>query len=210
MNPKVDEFLNGLGRWQEELKRLHELILDCGLAEDFKWNHPCYTYKGKNIVLIHGFKNYCALLFNKGALLQDTAQILIQQTEHTRSARQIRFTNVVEIENQKTIIKQYILEAVEVEKLGLKLKVKKVTDFETPDELIEKFKENPEFEKAFKKLTPGRQKGYLLHFSKAKQATTRIARIEKNTDRIFEGYGLNDCTCGRSKRMPNCDGSHKN
>ncbi|MBT9187027.1 DUF1801 domain-containing protein [Zobellia russellii] len=210
MNPKVDEFLNGLGQWQEELKRLHELILDCGLAEDFKWNHPCYTYKGKNIVLIHGFKNYCALLFNKGALLQDAAQILIQQTEHTRSARQIRFTNVAEIENQKTIIKQYILEAVEVEKLGLKLKVKKVADFETPDELIEKFKENPEFEKAFKKLTPGRQKGYLLHFSKAKQATTRIARIEKNTDRIFEGYGLNDCTCGRSKRMPNCDGSHKN
>ncbi|WP_289060374.1 DUF1801 domain-containing protein [uncultured Zobellia sp.] len=210
MNPKVDEFLNGLDQWQEELKRLHELILDCGLAEDFMWNHPCYTYKGKNIVLIHGFKNYCALLFNKGALLQDTAQILIQQTEHTRSARQIRFTNVVEIENQKTIIKQYILEAVEVEKLGLKLKVKKVTDFETPDELIEKFKENPEFEKAFKKLTPGRQKGYLLHFSKAKQATTRIARIEKNTERIFEGYGLNDCTCGRSKRMPNCDGSHKN
>ena len=210
MNPKVDEFLNGLDQWQEELKRLHELILDCGLAEDFKWNYPCYTCKGKNIVLIHGFKNYCALLFNKGALLQDTAQILIQQTEHTRSARQIRFTNVAEIENQKTIIKQYILEAVEVEKLGLKLKVKKVTDFETPDELIEKFKENPEFEKAFKKLTPGRQKGYLLHFSKAKQATTRIARIEKNTDRIFEGYGLNDCTCGRSKRMPNCDGSHKN
>ena len=208
MIPKVDEFLNGVDQWQEELKRLRELILDCGLVEDFKWKHPCYTYKGKNIILIHGFKNYCALLFNKGVLLQDTTQILIQQTENTLSARQIRFTSVDQIENQKTIIKQYILEAIEVEKLGLKVKVKKVTDFETPNELKQKFKENPEFKKAFKGLTPGRQKGYLLHFSKPKQSKTRISRIDKNKDRIFEGYGLNDCTCGLSKRMPNCDGSH--
>lgn len=210
MNPKVDEFLNNLNQWKEEFIRLRELILDCGLEEEFKWMHPCYTYKGKNILLIHGFKNYCALLFNKGALLQDSEQILIQQTENTKSARQIRFTNLAQVEEKQSIIKQYILEAVEVENLGLKLKAKKVTDFEAPDELKQKFKENPAFKKAFKGLTPGRQKCYLLHFSKPKQSKTRISRIDKNTDRIFEGYGLNDCTCGRSKRMPNCDGSHKN
>ncbi|CAM3428741.1 DUF1801 domain-containing protein [Zobellia roscoffensis] len=208
MNPKVDEFLNGLDQWQEELSGLRELILDCQLVEEFKWMHPCYTYKGKNIVLIHGFKNYCALLFNKGALLQNVEQILIQQTRNTQAARQIRFTNLTQIEEQKAIIKQYILEAIEVEKLGLKVKTKMVSEYETPVELEQKFKENLEFKEAFKNLSPGRQKGYLLYFSKAKQSATRISRIEKSTERILGEFGLNDCTCGRSKRMPNCDGSH--
>ncbi len=209
MNKEVDKFLNNLEKWQDELIRLRELILDCGLTEDFKWMHPCYTVKGKNIVLIHGFKEYCAILFYKGALLKDPKKVLIRQTENTQSARQIRFTNVSEIENLESTIRKYVLEAVEIEKAGLKVKMKKTSDFEFPQELEQKLEENPKLEKAFNNLTPGRQKGYLLHFSKPKQAKTRISRIEKNTGRILNGKGLNDCVCGLSKRMPNCDGSHK-
>ena len=188
---------------------LRDIILDCGLTEDFKWMHPCYTHNGKNIVLIHGFKAYCAILFNKGALLKDPENILIQQTKNTQSARQIRFTETSEIEELKTIIKDYIKEAIEVERLGLKVKKKKTSDFEMPKELEEKFKENPEFEKAFNNLTAGRQRGYLLHFIKPKQSQTRASLIEKYEKRIFNGKGITDCVCGLSKRMPNCDGSHK-
>ena len=209
MKKEVDKFLNNLDKWQDELIRLRELILDCGLIEDFKWMHPCYTVKGKNIVLIHGFKDYCAILFYKGALLKDPKNVLIRQTENTQSARQIRFTNVSEIENLESTIRKYVIEAVEIEKAGLKVKMKKTSDFEFPKELEQKLEENPKLKKAFKDLTPGRQKGYLLHFSKPKQAKTRISRIEKNTERILNGKGLNDCVCGLSKRMPNCDGSHK-
>ena len=209
MTKEVEKYLNSLKKWQEELIRLHELILDCGLTEEFKWKHPCFTYNNKNIVLIQGFKEYCAILFYKGALLKDPKNVLIQQTENTQSGRQIRFTDISEIEALKTIIKEYIYEAVEVEKAGLKVTMKKTSDFEMPEELEKLFKDNPEFKKAFKNLTEGRQKGYLLYFSKAKQSTTRISRIEKNTERIFNGKGLNDCICGLSKRMPNCDGSHK-
>ena len=209
MNKDVDNFLSNLDKWQDELIRLRELILDCGLNEDFKWMHPCYTFNGKNIVLIHGFKDYCAILFYKGALLKDPKNILIRQTENTQSARQIRFTNVSEIENLESTIRDYILEAIDIEKAGLKVKMKKTSDYEVPRELDQKFTESPRLKKAFKNLTPGRQKGYLLHFSQPLQAKTRISRIEKNTERILNGKGLNDCVCGLSKRMPNCDGSHK-
>ncbi|WP_178990147.1 DUF1801 domain-containing protein [Winogradskyella schleiferi] len=209
MNNKVDKYLSQLNHWQDELTKLREIILDCGLTEDFKWMHPCYTLNGKNIALIHGFKDYCALLFNKGALLKDLEKILIQQTENTQYGRQIRFTNTKEIEVLKPIIKAYIFEAIEVEKLGLQVKKKKTSDYDVPEELKQKFKENSEFEKAFKALTGGRQRGYLLHFAKAKQAKTRQSRIEKHMERIFNGKGLHDCVCGLSKRMPNCDGSHK-
>ena len=209
MTKEVEKYLNSLKKWQKELTKLHELILDCGLTEKFKWKHPCYTYNKKNIVLIHGFKEYCAILFYKGALLKDPKNMLVQQTENTRSARQIRFTNIAEIEKLESTIKEFVIKAIEIEKAGLKVNMKKTSDYEFPKELEQKFKENPELEKAFKNLTPGRQKGYLLHFSNAKQTPTRISRIEKSIERIFNGKGLNDCVCGLSKRMPNCDGSHK-
>lgn len=209
MNPKVDEFLENVKNWQEELSLLRSLILDCNLTEDFKWKHPCYTFNKSNIVLIHGFKDYCAILFYKGALLNDPENILIQQTENVQSGRQIRFSNTQEIIDLKAAIKAYIFEAIEAEKLGLKIEAKKTEEFNVPEELTQKFNKNPEFKTAFEALTPGRQRGYLLHFSGAKQPKTREVRIEKNIKRIIDGYGLNDCTCGLSKRKPNCDGSHK-
>ena len=209
MNKEVDKYLNGLEKWKVELTKLREIILECGLNEDFKWMHPSYSDNGKNIVLIHEFKDYCAVLFQKGALLKDPKNILVQQTENTQSARQIRFTNPTQIAELEKTIKEYIKEAIGVEKFGLNVEMKKTTDYEIPDELDEKFSENPEFEKAFKKLTAGRQKGYLLHFSKPKQSKTKTTLIEKNMERILDGYGLTDCTCGLSKRKPNCDGSHK-
>ena len=209
MKEKVDTYLDSLEKWQVELTELRQIILDCGLTEDYKWMRPCYNHKDKNIVLIHEFKNYCAILFHKGALLKDTENILVQQTEHTQSARQIRFTDISEIEALKSTIREYIFEAIEAEKAGLKVKMKKTSDFKMPSELKQIFKENPNFEKAFKNLTPGRQRGYLWHFSNAKQAKTRVSRITENTEKIFKGKGLNDCICGLSKRLPNCDGSHK-
>jgi uncharacterized protein YdeI (YjbR/CyaY-like superfamily) len=209
MNPKVDDFLENVKNWQEELSLLRSIILECDLFEDFKWKHPCYTFNKSNIVLIHGFKDYCAILFYKGALLNDTENILIQQTENVQSGRQIRFNNIQEIAKLKQTIKAYIFEAIEVEKAGLKIAHKKTEDFNVPKELTQKFNKNPEFKTAFEALTPGRQRGYLLHFSGAKQPKTREVRIEKNIKRIIDGYGLNDCTCGLSKRKPNCDGSHK-
>lgn len=209
MNEDVNKYINGLEKWQAELIKLREIILDCGLKEEYKWMHPCYTYKESNILLIHEFKNYCAILFHKGVLLNDPKNILVQQTINTQSARQIRFTDITEIENLKLTIKEYIFEAIEVEKTGLKVKKKKTSEFEIPEELIDIFNERPEFKKAFKNLTEGRQRGYLLHFSKPKQSKTRRSQVEKNIERILDGYGLNDCTCGLSKRKPNCDGSHK-
>lgn len=208
MNQDVNTYLNSQKKWRNELTELRKIILECKLNEDFKWMHPCYTYNDKNIVLIHEFKDYCAILFHKGALLKDPEHLLIQQTEHTQAARQIRFTEVSEIQELKPILKGYIKEAIAIEKLGLKLPKKKNSEFETPKELEHIFEQNPEFENAFKSLTPGRQRGYLLHFSKPKQSKTILSRIEKNKKRILNGKGLNDCICGLSKRMPNCDGSH--
>lgn len=189
---KVDRYIEKIKIWKEESILLREICIECGLAEDFKWMHPCYTFQGKNIVLIHGFKDYCALLFHKGALLNDSKNILVLQTENVQSARQIRFRNKQEIIDLKAVIKAYIFEAIEVEKAGLEVKMKKTSEFEVPQELEEAFKNNTGLETAFYNLTPGRQRGYLLYFSKAKQSTTRISRIEKSTPKILEGTGLND------------------
>ncbi|MBT2755608.1 YdeI/OmpD-associated family protein [Mesobacillus foraminis] len=208
-NLKVDEFLSNAKEWKDEYKKLREIVLDCELTEDFKWMHPCYMVGKKNIVLIHGFKEYCALLFHKGALLQDPRGILIQQTENVQSARQIRFTNVEEIAEMENILKAYIVEAIEVEKAGLKVNVKKDTEITIPEELQIKFDEIPSLKTAFEALTPGRQRAYVHHFSQPKQSKTRVARIEKCMQRILNGKGLNDCTCGQSQKMPSCDGSHK-
>lgn len=209
MNPTVDAYLNKVKKWPEELERLRSIILDCGLREEFKWRSPCYTSDGNNIVLIGGFKDYCMISFVKGALLGDPEKILFQQTENVQSARIVKFTGVAEIEKLETTLKAYIFEAIEVEKNGLKIPTKKVDDFAVPEELEERFAENPTLENAFKTLTPGRQKGYLLFFAGAKQSKTRFDRIDKNTQRIIDGYGLRDCTCGMTKKKPNCDGSHK-
>ncbi len=193
MNPKVvDRFLDRAKKWKEEMTLLRKICLDCGLTEDFKWMHPCYTLKEKNIVLIHGFKEYCALLFHKGALLKDTSNILIQQTKNVQSARQIRFAGLKEIIDLEPIIKAYIFEAIEVEKAGLEVKMKKTSDFDMPPEFKKALDGNSDLKSAFTALTPGRQRGYLLHFSQAKQSATREARIEKCIPKIFQGKGLND------------------
>ena len=209
MNPKVDEYLGKAKKWQEELFKLREIVLDCQLVEELKWKVPCYTINGKNIVLIHAFKDYCALLFMKGSLLNDSKNILFQQTDNVQSGRQIRFTNIQEIIDLEVDLKAYIFEAIEVEKAGLKIEYKKTEDFEMPEVFKIVLDKNQAIKAAFEALTPGRQKGYVLHFSGAKQSTTRSTRIENSIDRILKGKGLNDCTCGLSKRMPNCDGSHK-
>ncbi|RST76149.1 hypothetical protein D4T97_005020 [Siminovitchia acidinfaciens] len=189
-NPKVDEFLNKAKKWKDEFEQLRNISLNCALDEDFKWRNPCYTFEGKNIVLIQGFKEYCALLFPKGALLKDPHGILIQQTENVQAARQIRFTNVEDIVELEAFLRAYILEAVEVEKAGLK--VEKKTDLTIPEELQNKFEENPALKTAFEALTPGRQRAYCLYFSAPKQSKTKVSRIEKYTQQILDGKGLND------------------
>jgi uncharacterized protein YdeI (YjbR/CyaY-like superfamily) len=192
MNPKVDFYFTKAKIWQHEIEKLRTLVLDCGLDEELKWGCPCYTYHGNNIVLIHVFKNYCALLFFKGALLHDANGILIQQTKNVQSARQIRFTSLQEIVKLKTIIKTYIFEAIEVEKAGLKVVLKKTTEYPMPDELKNKLAKMPALKTAFNALTPGRQRGYIFYFSQAKQAKTREARIEKCVPLILSGKGLDD------------------
>ncbi|QNU03320.1 YdeI/OmpD-associated family protein [Peribacillus butanolivorans] len=192
MNPKVDEFLSKAKKWKEEYEKLRNIVLDCELTEEFKWMHPCYTFEKKNIVLIHGFKEYCALLFHKGALLQDTHGILIQQTENVQAARQIRFTNVQEIVEMETTLKAYIYEAIEVEKAGLEVNFKKTTEFIIPEEFQNKFDEIPALKTAFEALTPGRQRAYIRYFSEPKQSKTRVSRVEKCMQQILNGKGLND------------------
>jgi uncharacterized protein YdeI (YjbR/CyaY-like superfamily) len=192
MNPKVYEYLSKAKKWKQEYEKLRNIVLDCELTEEFKWMHPCYTFEKKNIVLIHGFKEYCALLFHKGALLQDAHGILIQQTENVQAARQIRFTNVQEIVEMETILKAYIYEAIEVEKAGLEVNFKKNTEFIIPEELQNKFDEIPALKTAFEALTPGRQRAYILYFSQPKQSKTRESRVEKCMQKILNGKGLND------------------
>ncbi|MCE0738616.1 MULTISPECIES: YdeI/OmpD-associated family protein [Bacillus] len=191
-NPKVDEFLSKATKWKEEYEKLRNICLDFELTEEFKWKHPCYTFNNKNIVLIHGFKEYCALLFHKGALIKDDHGILIQQTENVQAARQIRFTNVQEIVEMETILKAYIHEAIEVEKAGLEVDFKKDTEYKIPEELQSKFDEIPALKAAFEALTPGRQRAYILYFSQAKQSKTRESRIEKYMEKILNGQGLKD------------------
>ena len=192
MNPKVDFFFNKAKKWQVEYKRLRTIVLECGLIEELKWGVPCYTFQKSNIVLIHGFKAYCALLFFKGALLNDANGILIQQTENVQAARQIRFTNAGEITEMKNILKTYIYEAIEVEKACLKVELKKPAEFKISEEFQNKLNEIPALKTAFYALTPGRQKAYFLHFSAPKQSKTREARIEKCMPDILNRKGLND------------------
>jgi uncharacterized protein YdeI (YjbR/CyaY-like superfamily) len=192
MNPKVDEFLSKAKKWQEEFEKLRMILLDCQLTEELKWGKPCYTFQESNIVLIHGFKEYCALLFIKGALLHDAHGILIQQTENVQAGRQIRFTNVREIVAMETILKAYIYEAIEVEKSGLEVNFKKNTEFIIPEEFQNKFDEIPALKTAFEALTPGRQRAYILYFSEPKQSKTRESRVEKCMQQILNGKGLND------------------
>jgi len=192
MNPKVDEYLSKAKKWQEEFKKLRMIILDCQLTEELKWGQPCYTFQGKNIVLIHGFKEYFAILFIKGALLKDPNGILIQQTENVQAGRQIRFTNAQEITPMETILKAYIYEAIEVEKTGLEVTLKKTSEYAIPEELQNKFDEIPALKTAFEALTPGRQRAYIFYFSQPKQAKTRESRVEKCMQQILNGKGLDD------------------
>jgi uncharacterized protein YdeI (YjbR/CyaY-like superfamily) len=201
MNPKVDWFFDKEGKWQKEFEKLRMIILDCGLTEELKWGQPCYTcptgssgraFQNANIVLMHGFKEYCALLFFKGALLNDPNGILIQQTENVQSARQVRFTSVREIVKKERTLKTYIYEAIEVERAGLQVKLKKTKDFKIPEEFQSKLDKMPALKTAFDKLTPGRQRGYIFHFSQPKQSKTRAARVEKYLKQILNGKGLDD------------------
>ena len=192
MNPKVDFFFDKTSQWQQEYKKLRSIVLGTQLTEELKWGHPCYTLNEKNVVLIHGFKEYCALLFHKGVLLKDKEGILIQQTENVQAARQLRFSGLQEIEEWEDIIRTYILEAIEVEKAGLQVELKKTRDYKVPEEFQLQLDENPELEKAFEALTPGRQRAYLLNFAQPKQSKTRSARVEKAIPQIMDGKGLND------------------
>jgi uncharacterized protein YdeI (YjbR/CyaY-like superfamily) len=192
MNPKVDFYFSKAKQWQKEYEKLRKIVLDCGLTEELKWGCPCYTFQKSNIVLIHGFKEYCALLFFKGALLNNAHGLLIQQTENVQAARQIRFTNVKEISGKEAILKAYIFEAIEVEKAGLKVELKKTTEFNMPEEFQNTLDEKPALKKAFEALTPGRQRAYLLYFSAPKQSKTRESRVENSVEQILNGKGLND------------------
>jgi len=192
LNPKVDFYFNKAKKWQEELQKLRMIVLDCGLTEELKWGVPCYLFQKSNIVLIHEFKEYCALLFFKGALLNDAKGILIQQTKNVQAGRQIRFTNVREIVRMKPILKAYIYEAIELEKAGLKVNFKKSTEFIIPEEFQNKLDNIPALKTAFDALTPGRQRAYLLHFSAPKQSKTRESRVERCMQQILNGKGLND------------------
>jgi uncharacterized protein YdeI (YjbR/CyaY-like superfamily) len=192
LHPKVDTFLAKSKKWQQEMELLRAIILECKLDEDYKWMHPCYSFKGNNIVLIHGFKEYCALLFFKGVLLKDKKGVLIQQTENVQDRRQIRFTKIADITLLKKIIKEYILEAIALEKAGAKVEFKKTSEFKMPEEFKNALKAMPVLKTAFNALTPGRQRGYLLYFAAAKQAATREARIKKYMPNILNGKGLND------------------
>ena len=191
-NSKVDFYFEKAERWRAEIEQMREIVLDCHLSEELKWGSPCYTFEKANIVLIHYFKEYCAFLFFKGALMKDPENILIQQSDNVQAARQVRFTNVQDILAKKEILKKYIFEAAEIEKSGQKVELKKVSDFEIAEELQHKFDSDADLKKAFYALTPGRQRAYLLHFSQPKQSKTREARIEKHIPRILDGKGLND------------------
>ncbi len=193
MNPKVDQFLDKATKWKKEMALLREIVLESnGLVEDYKWMHPCYTLLGKNVVLIHEFKEYCALLFHKGVLLKDPEGILIQQTENVQSARQLRFTNIEEIRELESVIVAYIHEAIAIEASGAKVVLKETTDYAIPEEFQKRLDEDPILKNAFAALTPGRQRGYLFYFSQAKQSKTREARIEKYLPNIYRGKGIDD------------------
>ena len=209
MNPKVDAFLLNTKKWREELTVLRSIVIDSGLGEELKWGAPCYVHEKANVIMIHGFKDYFALMFFKGALMKDPQDLLRKPGENTQSSRLIRLTSMDEMLGQEEVLRAYIQNAIEVEKAGEKVIAKKTEEYPVPLELKESFAENSDLQHAFYGLTPGRQRAYLLHFAEAKQSATRKARIEKYTPRILNGKGILDCWCGLSKRMPTCDGSHK-
>ena len=209
MNPKVDTFLLNVKKWREELTVLRSIVMDSGLGEELKWGAPCYVHEQANVMIIQGFKDYFALMFFKGALMKDPQNLLHKPGENTQSGRQIRLTSMDEMLGQEEVLRAYIQHAIEVEKAGEKVAVKKTEEYAVPLELEESFAENSDLQHAFYGLTPGRQRAYLLHFAEAKQSATRKARIEKYTPRILNGKGILDCWCGLSKRMPTCDGSHR-
>lgn len=210
MNTKVDDFLSKAKKWQQEMELIRQILLDCQLTEELKWRQPCYSFQNTNIILIGGFKEYCTLSFFKGVLLKDDYKLLEAPGENSQSVRMIKFRNTQEIIDKEAVLKAYIYEAIEVEKAGLKVALKKSNDLDFPEELLQKFIDNPTFQTAFESLTPGRQRGYNLFFTGSKQSKTRTARIEKYLQQILDGKGINDCTCGLSKKGARCDGSHKN
>lgn len=209
MHPKVDEYISKLSHFQDEMEKLRAIALDCGLTEEYKWAKPCYMYGKNNILIIIPLKNHCVIGLFKGELLQDPEGILVKPGENTQGGRQIRLKNMQEIIEKQDILKAYIFEAIEVEKAGLQIEPHQAPEISIPEELKQKFEEMPALQTAFEALTPGRQRAYLIHFAEAKQSATRTARIEKYTERILKVKGILDCICGHSKRMPNCDGSHK-
>lgn len=209
MHPDVDQFLEKETRWKQELIALREIILETGLTEDYKWRQPCYTQEGVNILILGSFKASCMLSFFKGVLLKDPSQLLEFAGENSQTAKLIRFTSISEIERLKPLILSYIKEAIMLEMMGVKVQKNESANPLVPIELNQTWDSNPEFKHAFQSLTPGRQRAYLMFFTAAKQSATRMDRIQKYIPRILEGKGINDCTCGLSKRMPGCDGSHK-
>ena len=209
MDERVAAYFGKLEAWEDELRLLRDLCLEAGLEETFKWMHPCYAWEGRNIAILQEFKGYCAILLQKGALLDDPDGILVAMTENVQSARQVRFRGLADVVSRKTFVSRCLASAVELERSGAKVALKGVEDFAVPEELLQAFAEHPEWKGRFEALTPGRRKGYLLHFAGAKQPATRRGRIEACIPRILLGKGLTDCVCGRSARMPSCDGSHK-
>ncbi|WP_339742323.1 DUF1801 domain-containing protein [uncultured Rubinisphaera sp.] len=207
-NPEVDQYITQSKQWQEELKQLRKIALDSQLVEELKWRVPCYTFQNRNVVLISELKNYCALSFFKGALLKDVQGILKKPGDNTQAARLIRFTSLEEILKLEPILNAYLEEAKEVEKAGLKVELKKTPE-PVPEEVQQVFEKDRALKKAFEELTPGRQRAYLMFFAAAKQSKTRIARVKKYRSQILDGKGMNDCSCGLSKKLPSCDGSHK-
>lgn len=208
MIAEVDLFIENAKQWKEEFVALRHIVLDCGLKEHLKWKQPCYSFEGSNVLILGGFKAFCTISFFKGVLLKDEKGLLNKPGPNTNAGRIIKFQSVEEIVELEPTIKSYIKEAIEVEKSGVKVEVQK-KEQELPNELMEKFEEVPSLKKAFLSLTPGRQRGYLIHINGTKNSKTKTARIEKHMDRILDGYGIHDCICGHSKRMPTCDGSHK-
>lgn len=209
MNGKVEEYFEGLEKWRDELVGLRRIVTGCGLVEELKWGAPCYSFEGRNVVILGGLKGACVMSFLKGTLLADLKGILRKPGENSQAARVVKFTSIREILGMEGDLKAYVYEAMEIEKAGLKVAFKDPADFILVDELQEKLENDPKLKAAFEALTPGRRRAYNMHFSSAKQSATRVSRIEKYVARILCGKGLNDCTCGFSKRMPACDGSHK-
>lgn len=209
MDKAVETYFSTAGQFEEALRTLGEIARAAGLAETYKWRNPCYTYNNKNVVILGVYKGQVSMTFFKGVLLKDSKQLLAPITEHVQADRILKLRGMDQLNTHRQDIHDYILEAIEVEKLGKKIPMKTTDDYEVPDELLDIFSEIPEFKDAFYELTPGRQRGYLLHYAGAKQSKTRTSRIEKSMDRVYDGKGLNDCICGHSKKMPRCDGSHK-